>query len=143
MSESRADIALRLHSVAIQLLRTVRTEDRRLGLTPARLSVLSILVFGGPRTLTQLTEAEQVAAPTMTKLIAGLEAEGYVTRKPHREDGRAWVIWATGKARQVLHKGRDQRVRLLLELLADTSGADWRHIERTVSVLEQTLRPKY
>jgi DNA-binding MarR family transcriptional regulator len=137
---SQADVAMRLHSAAIRLLRTVRVEDRRLGLSPARLSVLSILVFGGARTLTQLTDAEQVAAPTMTKLIAGLEQDGFVTRQPDPYDGRVWVIHATRKARLLLHKGREHRVELLLELLADTSSADWDHIRTAVSVLEHALR---
>ena len=140
MTASNAGVAERLHAVAIGLLRTVRTEDRRLGLSPARLSVLSILVFGGPRTVMQLTDAEQVAAPTMSKLIAGLEADGYVTRKGDPSDARVWLITATAKAKKMLMTGRDYRVRALLALLADCSSEDWDHISKTVRVLERALR---
>lgn len=141
MTAQRSDVALRLHAAAIHLLRTVRSQDRQLGLTPARLSVLSILVFGGPRTLTQLTEAEQVAAPTMTKLIAGLEREGYVEREQARFDGRSWVIRATAKARRVLHKGRQRRLDLLMKLLDQATPAEWETVERAVGVIERALTP--
>lgn len=132
----KEDVALRLHAAAIHLLRTLRAEDRSMGLTPARASVLSILVFGGPRTLSQLTEAEQVAAPTMTKLIAGLERDGFTRREPG-SDGRVWIIHATAKARRVLLKGRDRRLRRLAHMLADLSPAEWRTLDEAVAVLER------
>ncbi|MGA7856601.1 MAG: hypothetical protein WCA11_01650, partial [Terracidiphilus sp.] len=65
-------IADQLHSAAIHLLRSVRTQDRSLGVGPAQLSALSVLVFGGPRSLTELAEAEQVRPPTMSRIVAGL-----------------------------------------------------------------------
>jgi hypothetical protein len=45
-SETR-DIAARLHSSAIRLLRTLRREDDGSGLSAPRLSALSVVVFGG------------------------------------------------------------------------------------------------
>ncbi|MGZ6143541.1 MAG: hypothetical protein ACXWLM_09385, partial [Myxococcales bacterium] len=57
-------VADRLHSAAIHVLRRVRAEDTRTGLSPARLSALSVVVFGGPLTLGRLAAAEKVSAPT-------------------------------------------------------------------------------
>jgi len=139
LTASRTDVAMRLHAAAIGLLRTVRAEDRRLGMSPARLSVLSILVFGGPRTVMQLTEAEQVAAPTMSKLISGLEAEGYVVRKGDPADARVWLIQATAKAKRILMRGRDQRIDALLKLLDSCSHEDWDQLTQAVTVLERAL----
>lgn len=139
-ASARASTAARLHSVAIQLLRTVRVADREAGMSPARLSVLSILVFGGPRSLSELTEAEQVAAPTMTKLVAGLERDGLVRRAASKTDGRVWVIHATTKARQVLLEARDRRLELLMQLLNDSSSTDWDALEKGVTVLERALQ---
>src|SRR5215510_2529732 len=42
-------VADRLHSAAIHLLRRVRKQDVATGEGPARLSALSVLVFGGPK----------------------------------------------------------------------------------------------
>src|SRR4051812_46552510 len=115
--KSQADVAMAVHGAAVHLLRTLRVRDAAMQLTPARASVLSILVFGGPRTLKQLTSAEQVAAPTMTKLVAGLERDGYVMRRADPADGRAWIIHATARARRLLERGREARVQVLMELL--------------------------
>lgn len=139
MNIDKADLAMRLHSVAIRLLRTVRVDDARLGLSPARLSVLSILVFGGRRTLGQLTAAEQVAAPTMSKLVSGLERDGYARREGDASDGRVWYIYATGKAKRMLREGRQRRVERLSELLRSSPDREWRTLSRALAVLEGAL----
>ena len=65
-----------LHSAAIHLLRRVRKQDIASGEGPARLSALSVLVFGGPKTLGELAAAEQVKPPTMSRIVAGLKRSG-------------------------------------------------------------------
>src|SRR6185295_13673215 len=84
-------VADRLHSAAIHLLRRLRRQDDAMGLTPARASALSIMVFGGPVTLGQLAGAEQVSAPTTTRLVVGMERDGLVRREDDPDDGR--VVW--------------------------------------------------
>src|SRR5215831_18257892 len=86
-----------LHSAAIHLLRGVRKEDERSGVGPARLSALSVLVFAGPQRLTELARIEQVKPPTMTKVVAGLEAAGLVRRRDDAGDARAVRLEATSK----------------------------------------------
>src|SRR5712691_9907673 len=81
----------RLHSAAIHLLRRLRRQDEAMGLTPARASALSVLVFGGPVTLGALAQAEQVSAPTVTRLVVGMERDGLVRREADPHDGR--VVW--------------------------------------------------
>src|SRR5215218_8569721 len=73
------DVADRLHSAAIHLLRRLRVQDAATGVSGPRLSALSVLVFGGPRTVSALAAAEQVRVPTMTRLVQGLKREGLVT----------------------------------------------------------------
>ena len=63
-------VADRLHSAAIHLLRRVRQQDVATGEGPARLSALSVLVFGGPKTLGELAAAEQVKPPTMSRIVS-------------------------------------------------------------------------
>src|SRR5690349_20394741 len=82
---SVAAIADRLHSAAIHLLRSARKRDDASGLTGPRLSALSVVVFGGPLTIGALASAEQVSAPTMTRLVGALERAGLVERR--RSDG--------------------------------------------------------
>ena len=80
MIRDRQAVGSALHSACIHVLRFVRTVDVDSGLSAARLSALSVLVFGGPRTSGELAEAEGVRSPTITALVNGLEAEGLVRR---------------------------------------------------------------
>jgi DNA-binding MarR family transcriptional regulator len=136
----KSEVATRLHAAAIHLLRRVRRDDPLMELTPARAAVLSVLVFGGARSPGELAQIEQVAAPTMTKLINGLVRAGYVTKKPSREDGRAMIVAATAKAKAALEAGRRRRIQLLHALFADLSDAEWQAIERACGIIERELK---
>ena len=92
----------RLHSAAIHLLRRLRREDAQSGLSAPRLSALSVLVFGGPLTLGELANAEQVRPPTMTRLVTALEADGLVTREPDASDGRLTRVYLEGALERAL-----------------------------------------
>src|SRR3954467_2258933 len=81
-----ADLADRLHSAAIHLLRRLRRADTASGLPAPRLSALSVLVFGGPLTVSELAAAEQVRPPTMTRIIGALEAAGLAEREGDPKD---------------------------------------------------------
>lgn len=135
----RAKTAARLHSVAMHLLRRVRREDAFTGLSSARLSVLSMLVFGGPRTVGELATAEQVRAPSMTRLLAALEAEGYVEREPSPTDRRSVVIKPARKAASALEEGEFRRVRYMLDLLGDLSDEEWAEVGAAVDLLASAL----
>ena len=136
-SRAHVDTADRLHSAAIHLLRRLRREDTATGLAPARLSALSVLVFGGPASLTQLAAAEQVQAPTMTKIVQALEADGLVRREAVPGDRRGARLVATARGRRVLHDGRRRRVARLAIDLAALPEADRRAVDRAVGILER------
>ena len=70
------EVANRLHSAAIHLLRRARIADRDSGLSPERLSLLSVLVYAGPRTLSQLAEIEQVSRPAISRSVKALTKDG-------------------------------------------------------------------
>lgn len=128
-----------IHSAAIHLLRFVRIVDEEMGITPARASALSVLVFGGPRTLTELAQAEQVSAPTMSRLVTALEAEGLVRREPHEADARAVRLHATAKARRLLERGRARREQVLAELFAPLGARERETIGRAAAIIERCL----
>jgi DNA-binding MarR family transcriptional regulator len=129
----------RLHSIAIHLLRYARVEDAASGLSAARLSALSVLVFGGPRTVTELAAAEQVAAPTMTRLLQALERDGYVSRRRDMTDGRVVRVTATARGRRALESGRRTRVRRIGRVTSGLSSAEVAAVETAVNALESAL----
>lgn len=138
--ESAADqVADRLHSLAIHLLRRLRKEDEASGLTPPRLSALSVVVFGGPITIGQLAQAEQVSAPTMTRLVAGMERDGLVRRKADAQDKRVVWIEATARGSRILQEGRRRRVSLLARHLQHLDAAQLALIADATEFLSMTL----
>ncbi len=135
------DLADKLHSTAIHLLRRVRVEDAASGIGPARLSALSVVVFGGPISLNDLARAEQVRPPTMSRIVDALEREGLARKTVNQQDRRAVVIEATAKGANVLQQGRRRRVRALAKSLSRLKHAERGKIERAIEAIQKALRP--
>ena len=138
-SAERTVVADRLHSTAIHLLRRLRKVDEASGLTAARLSALSVLVFGGPITVGDLARMEQVTAPTMSRLVRGLERDGLVVREAHDGDGRFVRVRATPKGRKILERGRERRVLELTSLLDALPSKDCAVLGSAAEILERVL----
>ena len=130
-------VADAIHSAAIHLLRGVRKEDEQTGVGPARLSALSVLVFGGPMRLTDLARAEQVKPPTMTKIVAGLERSGFVRRRIDPNDARAINLEATARGSKLLQAGRERRVRRLADALRRATAEELSVIANAAAILER------
>lgn len=124
-----------LHSAAIHLLRRVRRDDDASGLSPARLSALSVVVFGGPLRISALARAEQVRTATMTPIAAALERDGLVTRAADPADARAVILRATPKGAKLMAEGRARRVATLASDLDTLSAADRAALARAVRIL--------
>src|SRR5262245_45870900 len=124
--EPEVDLADRLHSAAIHVLRRVAREDVTSGLGGPALSALSVVVFGGPLSLGRLAEAERVRPPTMTRTVQGLEAAGLVRRETDSSDGRIVNIHATPKGVDVLQAARTRRVAALASSLEGLGERDLR-----------------
>jgi len=139
-SATAAELADRLHSAAIHLLRRLRREDDTSGLPAPQLSALSVVVFGGPITLGSLAAAEQVRPPTVTKIVAALAADGLVTREPDPQDKRVVRVRATAKGTRLLQEGRRRRVAALIRDLDALSADDLRALRRAVDVIERVVR---
>src|SRR5688500_12228815 len=129
-------IAERLHSAAIHLLRRLRREDAKSGLSAPRLSALSVIVFGGSITLGALAEAEQVRPPTMTRLVTALEDDGLVVRERDADDGRLTRIRATPRGRTLLMQGRARRVAALTAQVRALGAGERADLERALPILQ-------
>ncbi|QDV05330.1 MarR family protein [Planctomycetes bacterium Poly30] len=132
--------ATRLHSAAIHLLRRLRSTDLEVGVGPAKLSALSVLVFGGARSLGQLAAEEQVSAPTMSRIVRGLEGRGLVRRIPDPDDGRSIELRATAAGKRLLEKARRARLAQLESLLEALSPTERATLEAAVDAFEKLSR---
>ena len=129
-----------MHSAAIHLLRRAADQDRSSGLSPARLSALSVVVFRGPLTLGELAGAEGVRSATMTGIVNGLEGEGLVRRRPHSSDGRAVLIEVTAAGRRLLARARAGRIEAVAGRLEDLSEAELALVRQAAELLETRFR---
>jgi DNA-binding MarR family transcriptional regulator len=130
-----AETARLLNSAAIHLLRGMRTVDRLSGLTPARLSALSVLVFVGPCTLGRLAEIEDVAGSTMTRIVDGLAELGLSVREPHPDSARSVRISATEAGRELMLAAAQRRIDRIVAALGQMSKHERDGIVDTAAVL--------
>jgi DNA-binding MarR family transcriptional regulator len=133
-------VADRLHSASIHLLRRLRVRDRESGIGPAQLSALSVLVFGGAKSLAELAEAEQVKPPTMSRIVAGLERAKLVKSEATKADARRIRIVPTAKGEKVMWVGRRRRVEMLADMLADLSGHEIQKLGEIAEVMDGISR---
>jgi DNA-binding MarR family transcriptional regulator len=131
------EVADRLHSAAIHLLRRAAGEDAASGLSRARLSALSVVVFRGPLTLGELADAEGVRSATMTGIVRGLVGDALVRRRPSPEDGRAVLLDATPKGRRLLNRARARRIGLVAARLSDLSETELALVARAAELVEE------
>src|SRR6266536_1314824 len=106
---SSAALAPVLRDAVVRLNRRLR-QTRPLGeLSQSQLSALTSLDLAGALTPRELAEAERVQPPTMTRVVAKLEAQGLVQRSPHPTDGRQVILAPTPAGRAVLTGHRRAR----------------------------------
>jgi DNA-binding MarR family transcriptional regulator len=137
-ARSAAALADRLHSAAIHLLRRLRRTDPMTGVSAAQLSALSVLL-GGPRTIGELAAAEQVQAPTMSRLIRQMESQGLVHRERDDRDQRIVWIRSTDAGARILASGRELRVAALAREIDALTAAERRALVRGLAVLDKLV----
>lgn len=140
MAADPFEIASRLNSAAIHLLRRIGREDGADGLTGARASALSVICFRGPLTSTELARREGVATPTITRTVDALVREGLATRTVSGSDRRSVRLAATAAGRRLMERGRSRRIRRLAADLDGLSAAELDTLRRAAGLLERIAR---
>src|SRR5579863_8853167 len=139
LSSAVTDLADQLHSAAIHLLRRLRVRDRESGVGPAQLSALSVLVFGGAKSLGELADAEQVRPPTMSRIVASLQRAKLV-RRHATDDGRRVRLEATPRGVSLMWESRQRRVESLAKAVIGLSESESQQLAEALSLLQQIIR---
>jgi DNA-binding MarR family transcriptional regulator len=138
--QSLEEVSRKLHSAALHLMRYVRTQDTAMGIGPAQASALSIVAFGGPRSLGELAEAEQVRPPTMSRIVDALVTGELVKREVSSSDRRAVTSTATEKGTRLMHEGRSRREKQLNKLLKHLTTNEVDQLDRASDIIMTALR---
>jgi len=114
-----------------------------MGIAAPRLSALSVLVFGGPLTITELAAAEQVRPPTMTRIVSALEGAGLVERQGDPTDRRVVRVRATERGVDVLEEGRRRRIERLVQSLEALPQSERDDLRRALDTLERLVGARH
>jgi DNA-binding MarR family transcriptional regulator len=116
--------AVRLRRVVLVLARRLRPSLQREGISTAKLSVIGRLYRVGPMTPTELATREGVKLPSLTRLVAELEADGWLAREAHASDGRRSMLSLTAIGEKRLIAAAKAADTSLVEIIATTVSAD-------------------
>lgn len=135
----------RLHSALVHVLRLLREVDAASGMSPSRLSALSVLVFVGPMSQAELARIEGVSAPSMSLLVRELEADGLVMRTADPADARRTIVTASETGRARMLESQRRRLTWLSDALAQlpsdarqSLAASSAHLEALIVALRAT-----
>lgn len=131
-------MAGRLRLSATRLARRLRQEADT-GLSPSQLSALATIEHHGPMTLGALAEHERVAPPSITKLVAKLEAAGLTQRHLDPTDRRVTLVTLTGRGVTLLSKSRQRKTAWLASRLATLDDADLARLAAALDVLDAVV----
>lgn len=130
--------AARLRLALMRLSRRLRQEA--VGqITPSQLSALATLDRTGPIPLRTLADAERVGASTLTRIVAALEHQGWITRDTDAADRRVAVARITAAGRRVLSATRDRGTRHLNQRIAQLDDEEVAVLQAAIPVLERLL----
>ena len=134
-TEELTEAGRRLNSFAIHLLRGMHRVDAESGLTPARLSALSVLHFGGPRTLGRLARVEEVTSATMSRLVDALCEHGLAERRPHPDHAGMVVVSATEAGSELMRAAAARRIEVIAAGLDELPAGERRSVVRATQHL--------
>jgi DNA-binding MarR family transcriptional regulator len=133
---SQAELASRLRLVVARLARRLRRETEG-DVSPSQISALSSIARLGPITLGELSAAEGVRPPTMTRVVACLEEAGLVSRTVDPADRRVAHVAATSEGHRWLDRNRGRKDAFLVSRLGALEPDDRATLARAVELLER------
>jgi DNA-binding MarR family transcriptional regulator len=136
------DDATRLYVSLGRVTRALRRASAGSPVGHGALSALATLVTDGPMRLGTLAVTEGVSPPSMTRIVAALEAQGHIRRAPDPVDGRAFLVEATASGRRLVITGREARIRSLSERLGGLSDDKRRRLLDALPALEALAAPE-
>jgi DNA-binding MarR family transcriptional regulator len=139
-SPTDSRVAADLGDAISRLNSRLRRDIVESGVSLARARTLATLDRQGPRRLTDLALAEQVAQPTMSDLVARLEADGLVKRAGDEADGRTVVVSITAAGRRCLARLIDRRAESIERTLSDLPAEDRAAVAAALPALGRLLK---
>jgi DNA-binding MarR family transcriptional regulator len=136
-ADARSEIAAMLHEQFARLTRQLRTLELPQGMTPERLSALSVIEKRGPISVTALADTEMVRPATMSRMVTALVEEGLVKRSEDKTDGRGVLVSTTPKGRRAYLRAQEQRLQHFAEVLDSLNDDQLAAMRNLTTALER------
>ena len=130
-----AEMAARLRLSSTRLARRLR-QQAGTGHTPSQLSALATVERHGPLTLGALAEHERVAPPSITKLLAKLEADGLVERATDPDDRRVQRVSITKAGSDLMAESRRRKTTWLTARIRELPPEEQARLADALDVLD-------
>jgi DNA-binding MarR family transcriptional regulator len=137
LSEDDRAAVSELRGAVMRLSRRLRHQRVDESLSPTEMAVLATLARCGSATPGELARKEHVQPPSMTRIVAMLEAKGLVHREPHPEDRRQVVVSRTEQADAMLAESRNKRNAWLAQLAEGLTDEERAILRQAAPVLEK------
>jgi DNA-binding MarR family transcriptional regulator len=135
------ELPARLRIAVTRLNRRLRQEAET-GVSPSQESALSTIRRLGKPTLGELAQAEQVQPPTMTRVVASMEAAGLVVRRGDAGDRRVARVELTAQGRAAIERIRNLKNAYLARQIATLSGVEQAQAAELAALLERLVEDR-
>jgi DNA-binding MarR family transcriptional regulator len=136
-TRTQAGLASALRISINRLARRLRSQRADSTLSGTQLAALATLDHHGMMSPRALAEHEKVQPPSMTRVIADLEARGLIERNPHATDRRQVVLAPTEAGRQLLAEDRRRREAWLSQRLRELTPEERAILRAAAPILEK------
>jgi len=119
------------------LLRRLRSEANPGELNLSQASALARLEREGPTTTADLARAESMKPQSMKAILASLEEEGCVERKPHPTDGRQILFELTPKGVEERRRRTAAKREWLIDALARFDRAEIQTLAAAIPLIRR------
>jgi DNA-binding MarR family transcriptional regulator len=138
VTRERSEVADRLGMAITRLARQLRQQAGD-DLTPTMRAAVGTIARSGPLTLGELAAIEQVAPPTITKVVGKLEDRGLVERETDPSDRRITRVVLSDRGERWLEADRRRRHEWLADRIDALDAGERQRLLSAIDALETLI----
>jgi DNA-binding MarR family transcriptional regulator len=131
-----AEGVTRLRGVIARLARQLNASSTAEGLTPSQASVLALVVYRGPLSLSELADLEGLNPTMLSRVVGRLQELELIRRIPDPADLRSASVMATPEGQKVDRRVKAQRAAVVSQCVDQLAGQDEQALSAALPALE-------
>jgi DNA-binding MarR family transcriptional regulator len=131
-----ADGVTRLRGVIGRLARQLNASSTAEGLTPSQASVLGLVVFRGPLSLSELADLEGLNPTMLSRVVGRLQELELIRRIPDPADLRSASVTSTPEGQKVDKRVKAERAAVVSQCVDQLSDQEQQALSAALPALE-------